>query len=124
MNIIKTIEDDEEVEDFSEESDEEIEYQPVAQKSKNNGDFDNDFSFVTSVEEYNRDPWNDLNKYIKRKAKTKTDDKIKKIRLENGTEEDDHLNSNGNSDSEYSLSEDELKHDKIKVVEKKEKEKT
>jgi len=35
---------------------------------------------VSSVQEYNKDPWNDLSKYIKRKAKYKTDDKIQAAR--------------------------------------------
>lgn len=31
---------------------------------------------MSSVKEYNKDTWDDLMKYVKRKARTKTDDKI------------------------------------------------
>lgn len=43
-------------------------------------DFDNDFSFVSSVEEYNKDTWNNLDKYVKRKTNTRIDDRIAKAR--------------------------------------------
>ncbi|XP_044746859.1 probable ATP-dependent RNA helicase DDX27 [Coccinella septempunctata] len=120
MRIIKTIDDNEEVEDFSEDSEAEVDYQPKLGRNKNAGDFDTNFSFVASIEEYNKDPWNDLSKYIKRKAKTKTDDKIKKARLDNIIEENSDVEEN---DSGSELSEDELQHDRIKVVEKKRKKK-
>lgn len=91
-------------------------------KNKATGDFDSNFSFVSSTEEYNKDPWNDLSKYIKRNAKTKTDDKIKKALQEKENEEkSDEEDVEESSGSE--LSEDELQHDKIKVVEKKRKKK-
>lgn len=35
---------------------------------------------MNNTSEYNQDTWNDLNKYIKRKAKSKLDDKINNIR--------------------------------------------
>lgn len=64
-------------------------------------------------------------KYVKRKAKTKTDDKIKKLRKQNSDAsiEDDvkpkeEVEDTGNT-SDISLSEDELKHDNIKTKEKK-----
>lgn len=82
---------------------------------------------MSSVEEYNKDSWNDLTKYIKRKAKHKTDDKIKKIRDKNVAEQEDESEDekNGaeenNSGSEISISDDELKHDQIKVKRKKKK---
>ncbi|XP_072389207.1 probable ATP-dependent RNA helicase DDX27 [Diabrotica undecimpunctata] len=121
--IIRTIDDDEEVEDLSENSDEEIEFQPSKQKTRSKEDFDTEFNFVSSVEEYNKDIWNDLTKYVKRKAKQKTDDKIKKVR---GTQADEDQTNNENGtndlvDSDISLSEDELKHDRIKLKEKKKK---
>ncbi|XP_076259786.1 dead-box helicase Rs1 [Rhynchophorus ferrugineus] len=115
-DIIRTIDDDEDVEDFSENSDAEVDFQPSKQSNKQKKDFDTGFQFVSSVDEYNNDAWNDLNKYIKRKAKSKTDDKIRKIRADNGIAEDSHvkIEDEDKSDSEISLSEDELKHDKIK----------
>ncbi|KAJ8925856.1 hypothetical protein NQ315_009708 [Exocentrus adspersus] len=122
-DLIRTISDDEEVEDFSENSDTEVE--PSKQKSKKKADFDTDFHFMNSVEEYNKDSWNDLTKYIKRKAKHKTDDKIKRMRDSNTTieesevNEDDIKNEDDENKSEISLSDDELKHDKIKERQKK-----
>ncbi|KOC65020.1 DEAD-box ATP-dependent RNA helicase 28 [Habropoda laboriosa] len=80
-DLIKTIEDDEEVPNFSENSDVEEDFQPRKQKKKENKDFDSNFKFVNDVSEYNKDTWNDLSKYIKRKAKTKLDDKINKIKI-------------------------------------------
>ncbi|CAG9859669.1 unnamed protein product [Phyllotreta striolata] len=121
-NIIRTINDDEEVEDLSENSDVEVEFQPTKQKSKDRADFDNDFSFVSSVEEYNKDTWNDLTKYVKRKATQKTDDRIKKFR---GTqaEEAEPEDIEQDEESDISLSDDELKHDRIRLKEKKKKSK-
>lgn len=72
---------------------------------------------MNSVEEYNKDSWNDLTKYIKRKAKTKTDDKIKKVLQDNK----DETAEAPEIESDVSLSDDELKHDKIKEKEKKKK---
>lgn len=57
-------------------------FQPRKQRKKGSKDFDTSFEFISSAAEYNHDPWNDLSKYIKRKPKTKLDDKIKKIRKE------------------------------------------
>ncbi|GJQ66047.1 hypothetical protein Trydic_g4135 [Trypoxylus dichotomus] len=121
-NIIKTIEDDEEVENYSEDSDEEVTFQPTKQKQQTKKDFDSNFEFVTSVEEYQKDAWNDLTKYVKRKAKSKTDDKIKKARLsfELHDSAGDQSNVNKvNIESDGVLSDDELIHDNIKTKEKK-----
>ncbi|KAJ8931263.1 hypothetical protein NQ314_015829 [Rhamnusium bicolor] len=116
VNLIRTIDEDEEVQDFSEDSDIEIEFQPTKQKNKKKADFDTNFEFMSSVEDYNKDTWNDLTKYIKRKAKHKTDDKIKKIRNNRAdSEEDDEDFRDHDDGSEISLSDDELKHDKIKI---------
>ncbi|CAH1365083.1 unnamed protein product [Tenebrio molitor] len=113
INLIRTIDEDEEVEYFSEESDTEVDFQPSKQKNKQKADFDTDFQFVSSVEDYNKDSWNDLSKYVKRKAKTKTDDKIKNVLHANQNED-----TTDKWDSDVSLSDDELKHDKIKIKEK------
>ncbi|XP_043484297.1 probable ATP-dependent RNA helicase DDX27 [Leptopilina heterotoma] len=119
-DLIKTIEDDQEVSDYSEPSDEEDDFQPRKQKKKERKDFENDFQFINSVSEYNEDPWNDLSKYIKRKAKTKLDDKIKKARLErqNETNDDDPEVKEVNDDAIY-LSDEDLKKDVFKTKEKK-----
>ncbi|KAK3923300.1 putative ATP-dependent RNA helicase [Frankliniella fusca] len=137
-DLIKTIDDDEEVTDFSEPSDDEENFQPTKQKVKRKADFSTDFQFVSSVKEYNADAWDDLTKYINRKAKNKVDDKIdahRKERLKknkelkeqkrekNGTSheseesEDDFSENNdtGSDNNDIVLSDDELKKDDIKV---------
>ncbi|XP_015187767.1 PREDICTED: probable ATP-dependent RNA helicase DDX27 [Polistes dominula] len=125
FDLIKTIEDDEEVPNYSEQSDEEDDFQPRKQKKQEKKDFDVDFQFVNDASEYNQDTWNDLNKYIKRKAKTKLDDKIKSIRKqkeqENGDVDDDNENKPeiSQEDDEFSLSEDELQKDAFKTKDKK-----
>ncbi|KAG5313607.1 DDX27 helicase, partial [Pseudoatta argentina] len=123
-DLIKTIEDDQEVPDYSENSDEEDDFQPRKQKKKENKDFDKGFQFTST--EHNLDPWNDMNKYIKRKPNTKLDDKIKKVRKEygqTGTEDDPITIEPGidQDDDVISLSEDELKKDIFKTKEKKSK---
>ena len=127
-DLIRTIEDDQEVPDLSENSDVEDDFQPRKQKRKEKKDFDTNFQFINDAAEYNKDTWNDLSKYIKRKAKTKLDDKIKKIRrgIENGVEIDDSVLESSEikiEDDEISLSEDELKKDVFKTKEKKGKKK-
>ncbi|XP_033333122.2 dead-box helicase Rs1 isoform X1 [Megalopta genalis] len=128
-DLIKTIEDDEDVPDYSENSDTEDDFQPRKQNRKKNKDFDSNFQFINDISEYNKDTWNDLSKYIKRKVKTKLDDKIKKIRKETGNEEvnensvEDLPKTNQEDDSDISLSEDELKKDVFKTRERKSKKK-
>ena len=83
-----------------------------------------DFSFVSSQKEYMRDTWNDVAKYVKKKAKTNLDDKIAKVRKERKAlmtedqpdDEDESDDSNDNS-SEEELSEDELVEDAVKTKE-------
>ncbi|GAB1870099.1 RNA helicase [Camponotus japonicus] len=112
---------------YSESSDEEDDFQPRKQRKKGSKDFDSSFQFISSTAEYNQDPWNDLSKYIKRKPKTKLDDKIKKIRKEYNEQdgiEDDFIKIEPNTDQNddtISLSEDELKKDTVKTKEKKRK---
>ncbi|GFG36717.1 hypothetical protein Cfor_00875, partial [Coptotermes formosanus] len=131
FDLVKTIEDDEDVPNFSENSDEEDEFQPSKQKKKKNVDFDVDFQFVSSVSEYNADTWDNLAKYVKRKGKTKVDEKIQNARRDLKKENQDEdaeacndeplpeaVSDSGESDEELSLSEDELKRDNIKVKEK------
>lgn len=100
-----------------------LQFQPSKQKNKKKVDFDTNFEFVSSVDEYNKDVWNDLTKYIKRKAKFKTDDKIKKIRSQTKEDEGEKCEANDvlqkDEESDISLSEDELKYDNIKTKEKK-----
>ncbi|KAI5712828.1 hypothetical protein M8J75_011509 [Diaphorina citri] len=129
VDLLKTIEDDEEVPNYSDDSDKEVEYQPKKFKTKKITDFDNDFSFVSSIEEYNKDTWNNLDKYIKRKHNTRIDDRIararKKLRLqddssdEEGNKEDKEDNEGSEEDDvdaeeDFALPDDEMKHDNIK----------
>lgn len=76
-DLIKTIEDGQEVPNWSEESDSDDDGQPKKNKvaRKTAKDFDIGFKFVGSQREYMEDKWNDLAKYVKRKAKTTLDDK-------------------------------------------------
>nr|CAD7572669.1 unnamed protein product [Timema californicum] len=113
------------------------EFQPSKKKDKVNLDFDTGFNFVSSVAEYNHDAWDDLSKYVKRKAKSKVDDKIQKLRKSNSNrvkeaknKDESNPNANGEkiesdsseaenevgeSDGDISISEDELKNDSIKL---------
>ena len=72
-----------------------------------------------------RDTWNDVAKYVKKKAKTNLDDKIAKVRKERKTamtedqadnDEEESEGSDENS-SEEELSEDELVEDAVKTKE-------
>ncbi|XP_043662604.1 probable ATP-dependent RNA helicase DDX27 [Drosophila teissieri] len=118
LDLIGTIEDDAEVENLSEDSDAEVEYQPTKLRHKKVTEFEKGFEFVSSVKEYNQDTWDDLMKYVKRKARTKTDDKIAaRLQKRGGAEAVAAEQSDG---SEIDLSEDELKHDNLRLREKKE----
>merc|ERR1719486_375306 len=87
----------------------------VAQPKKNKAarkakkDFESDFSFVSSQKEYMRDTWNDIAKYVKKKARTNLDDKIAKIRKErkgtNPGENEEVIVSESSDSSEEELSE-------------------
>ncbi|KAL0861330.1 hypothetical protein ABMA27_008887 [Loxostege sticticalis] len=124
--LIKTINDDEEVDNFSEESDEEIEYQPSKQKVKRKVDFDPKFQFVGSVEEYNKNTWDDLHKYVRRNVKRTIDEKIERRRAQvkvNGNADavdtDSDIDAKDSDVEELEISDDELKKDEIKTKEKK-----
>ncbi|CAH2097485.1 unnamed protein product [Euphydryas editha] len=123
--LIKTINDDEEVEDFSEESDVEEEYQPTKQKIKRKADFDPKFKFVSSVEEYNKDPWDDLQKYVRRNVKRTLDQKIEMKRAEAKVKGNADVDTDSEADAkdsdvdELEISDDELKKDEIKTKVKK-----
>ncbi|XP_035790657.1 probable ATP-dependent RNA helicase DDX27 [Anopheles albimanus] len=129
-DLIKTINDDDEVEDYSEESDVEVEYQPTKMRAQKKGDFDGAFQFVSSVKEYNHDTWDDLMRFVKRKNRGKVDDKIADVIRNRSKEEADVLGREEEEDgeeagaartfhSEVDLSDDELKHDYMKVKERK-----
>lgn len=93
-------------------------------RRKKKEEFNNNFEFVSSVSEYNHDTWDDLMKYVKRKARTKTDDKIAETikSRENALENDEDIGAGANGDDdELDLSEDELQHDGLRLKEKKKK---
>ncbi len=125
MDLMKTIHDDDEVPDLSENSDSEDEAQPkknrVARRTKK--DFETGFNFVSSQKEYMTDTWNDLSKYIKKQAKTNLDDKIAQVRQEragkkatgSGGKESAITLKDSESESDESLSDDEMVRDNIKV---------
>ncbi|XP_049289753.1 probable ATP-dependent RNA helicase DDX27 [Anopheles funestus] len=124
LDLIKTINDDEEVEDFSEESETEIDYQPTKLKNKKLGDFDGSFQFVSSVKEYNHDTWDDLMRFVKKKNRGEVNDKIANVIRERTKENADALKDDIDDDADMhnqqvDLSDDELKHDYMRVKERK-----
>ncbi|XP_050079806.1 probable ATP-dependent RNA helicase DDX27 [Anopheles maculipalpis] len=129
LDLIKTIDDDEEVEDFSEESDTEIEFQPTKLKNQKLTDFDGSFQFVSSVKEYNHDTWDDLMRFVKRKNRGEVNDKIANVIRDRTKENADALRDDDEDDGdedakvkhneELDLSDDELKHDYMRVKERK-----
>lgn len=123
-DLIKSLNsDDEDVPNYDESSSSEEEFQPKqekksdAKKVKKGKDFDEDFDYVACVGDYNADPWkSDIQKYIKRKAKSKTDDKIALIRKDKGELTDDDEEVEDEVDDNI-LSEDELVKDAIRTKE-------
>lgn len=93
-----------------------MQYQPTKLKQKKVTEFEKGFEFVSSVKDYNKDTWDDLMKYVKRKARTKTDDKIAERLKQRG---DENGGKDEESVEELDLSEDELKHDNLRLREKK-----
>lgn len=93
-------------------------------RRKKKEEFNEHFEFVSSVSQYNHDPWDDLMKYVKRKARTKTDDKIAetlKNRNDN-TALSEFQDSDGDEDEdEFDLSDDDMKHDNLRLKEKRKK---
>ena len=124
-DLIKTIEDDDVIEADDSSSEEEDVAQPkknkVARQTKK--DFEPGFSFVSSQKEYMRDTWNDVSKYVKKKAKTNLDDKIAQVRKDRkqkdgkSMSESIEVSDSESSDSSEELSDDELVEDKVKVKE-------
>lgn len=96
-----------------------MQYQPTKQKRQKKEHFENGFQFVSSVSEYNKDTWDDLMKFVKKRTRGNVSDKIAKViesREENG---DEPLSDDDEPEDEIELSDDELKHDNLRVKEKK-----
>ncbi|KAL7303403.1 hypothetical protein TKK_0004588 [Trichogramma kaykai] len=119
MDLIKTIESDQEIEDLSEPSDEEDDFQPRRKEKKKDTGLGGDF--VLNSEDFEHDTWNDLSKYIKRKAKTKLDDKIKKVRNSSKAENSESVENLDDAEDENDLfvEEEDLQKDTIKTKLKK-----
>lgn len=100
-----------------------FQFQPKAKRKQPLGsDFDAKFDFLASAQDYNQVAWNDLAKYIKRKASHKTDDKIKQALSELKSSEVER-EADEEEASDLSLSDDELQHDKVKTKDRKTKRK-
>lgn len=127
FDLIKTIEDDVDVADMSEDSDIEVEYQPSKMKTKKRADFNSGFQFVSSTAEYQKDTWDDLMKFVKQKKRGKVEDKIanvisKRNKSKKDVIEEEHeveVKNENASDEEINLSDDEMKHDNLRVKERK-----
>jgi ATP-dependent RNA helicase DDX27 len=80
---------------------------------------------VSSVSDYNKDTWDDLMKFVKKRTRGKVEDKIAKViqsrkkedALESDSDDADEESSPQNN--EINLSDDELKHDNLRVKKKK-----
>ncbi len=119
MDLIRTLEDDDEVTYFSENSDSDNDAQPTKKlkgsRERASRDFDSGFEFCDSQEQYVKDTWNDLSRYLKKKARTTLEEKIAKVRGEIKRDEDDKEEEQGSGSD---LSEDELVPDNLRVKEK------
>ena len=120
-DLIRTINEDEYIEADDASSEDEDVAQPKKNKAARQAkkDFEPEFSFVSSQKEYMHDTWNDIAKYVKKKARTNLDEKIAKIRKERKDPADNTsaevVVSDSEDSSEEELSEDELVEDRVKV---------
>ena len=123
-DLIRTIDDDDEVQHDDASSEDEDVAQPKKNKAARQAKkyFEPEFNFVSSQKEYMHDTWNDIAKYVKKKARTNLDDKIAKIRKErkgiNQGENEEVIVSESSDSSEEELSEDEMVEDRVKVKQK------
>ena len=110
MELIKTIEEDEEVNyesDTSKEDQDEDLRAPKKKKKKLDvkkkvsDEFADDFSFFSNQKEYVADTWSDMSAYIKasKRAKSTLSEKIAKVRKERAAENED-IGSAGESENE------------------------
>lgn len=93
-------------------------------RQKRREEFSDNFEFVSSIKQYNQDPWDDLMKYVKRKARTKTDDKIAETlrnRAEDSAFNDLQETDDDGDEAEFNLSDDDMKHDNLRLKEKRKK---
>jgi ATP-dependent RNA helicase DDX27 len=137
MDLVKTIEDTDEINYESDSSREEIEEDrraPITNKQRlmiaktHSEDFNESFTFVANQKEYMKDTWSDMSAYIRKKAKTTLVDKIAKVRKERldvgGAEESDDSEDEMKSDEDEDENNEELWDDiKIKQADAKRKKK-
>lgn len=85
LDLIKTIEDDDDVKLASESSESEDEVVPKKRRKMKtkNADFSSNFKFVTTIDDYNYDAWSDVKNYMKKSVSSTLDEKIHKIWQEN-----------------------------------------
>jgi ATP-dependent RNA helicase DDX27 len=74
---------------------------------------------VSSAQEYNKDTWDDLMKFVKKRTRGNVENKIAKVILSRNKEDGEEEESDEGPEDEIELSDDELKHDKMRVKEKK-----
>lgn len=103
MDLVKTIEDDQEIDYQSDSSRDENEdddlKKPIKQKKiKKNTDFDESFAFVSNQKDYLKDTWSDLSAYIRKKANSKLTDKIAKVRQQRLEENNEEENNESDED--------------------------
>merc|ERR1719234_59010 len=115
-DLIKTINENDEIVGDDDSSDEEDVAQPKKNKAarKTNESFEPGFSFVSSHEEYMHDTWNDIAKYIKKKNHSNVDEKIDKLRQDRTSKEKGVVEVDSEESSEE-LSDDEMVEDAVKV---------
>lgn len=124
-DLIRTIEDDQAVPADDDSSEDEDVAQPKKNKAARQAkkDFESDFTFVSSQKDYMKDTWNDLAKYVKKKARTNLDEKIAKVRKERKKDENyptknsEVTVSDSDDSSDEEISDDELVEDRVKVRE-------
>jgi len=124
-DLIRTIGDDETVPADDDSSEDEDVAQPKKNKAARQAkkDFESDFTFVSSQKDYMKDTWNDLAKYVKKKARTNLDEKIAKVRKERKKDENNPSKnsevtvSDSDDSSDEEISDDELVEDRVKVRE-------
>ena len=111
MDLIRTIEDTEEIEYDSESSNDEADQDLVKPKTKEEkanqnkkvcADFDESYVPVFNQKEYMKDTWSEVSAYIRKKAKTTLRDKIAQVRKQriDAVEKNNSDTSDNENDSE------------------------
>merc|ERR1719479_541924 len=96
MDLIKTIEEEDDINYESDESKEDEnddirkpkKKKHAAKKKLKSDEFDSSFAFVTNQKEYMKDTWSDMSAYLRKKYKSTLNEKISKIRKERSATED------------------------------------